>query len=1464
MSISEKETKPESPSSKADIYPADEKRGLPQDDKNVHDIEIMSSDKVKQPLETAEDIVTHVIQVDDDPTMNPWTIRMFVVGIGLSAFGGVLQEIMYFKPQVVYVSVMFLTVLAETLGTGLAHIIPRRGRIGRLLNPGPWNRKEHTAAVLMASAASVSALSTEALTVQKLWYGGYPDQAAGIFITLSSQLIGYGVAGMMRSVLLYPTKMLYPANLPITTVMETLHKPKSETRKRFQVFWIVFVAIFCWEWFPEYIFPLLSAVSIFCLADRHNPVFTNLFGGSQGNEGMGFLSICFDWNYIAGFGSPLWMPLQTLFNSYLGYIGGIALSMGLYYGNYWRAKDFPFMAQLLYDGSSNTTSHIPYNETAIMNPDFTVNNDLVDQQGLPYLTATYINYLITSNAGLTATIVHMLLWNYAEVSLGWSWITIANMKKLLRPETYKFWQHVGSRTEEEKQKLRDDPTIDPHYKLMLDYDEVPNSWYFVILLSSIIIGLACLYAMKSTLPWWGFILAIIFLVVFLVFFGAQYAITGFGFNLQPIFQMLAGYMFPGRPLANMYFTSYTYNALSQGFLLLRDLKLAQQNKLSPKATFTTQVIGCILGALLNYVMMISIVDNQAAILKSAEGTNVWSGAQVQQFNTLAIAWSIAPKMFSIGARYEWVTIAYLIGFAAPLPFYFAHKFFPHIRIFSYLNTPIILWYLGYLFVGLNASVTSYFILGAFGQFYLRRYRPEWFVKWNYLISAALDGGTQVMVFIATFAVFGGSGKSVPFPAWAGNKVDNFDYCAFNANMLHSLEVDPPFFQHQKLASFNISNTANSQMKITHWMAKRNTEDEQADHLTAEVGDNNSVKGTANLDENSALPHCSDSDEDGESAGPKSTGASSEEEKSSPQSTKTTGSHFEFDFSSMFNPEAGERESGGYLNRASSPPAPRPNVKEAAGPKWYPGNVGDEAVPSTALTSLPGPRKVTEPNHPKHQEKAKTIEKGRHKVIGIASDESSGSSSNEVDDPWDNTDSQEVEGQMTDDKMHLPKAQGKKADKEVNFVVSKKVLVKTNEPEEGLGEDEDGVLKVGGGFSQHLDSKSAVFLLFQSAGLVPERYPTIFNIDVKHSSSTNFFQAKVFSDWGALKGINTEADLLRAASARYTHDVLIMAPDLILCLIAAIDLRPEAYWEANGRGIAVTGDFHVFNHLQLTIELGETNAWGKGSRGQLLMLGRRGDQEPVPPGLPAPKSTNSQTKKRKKLPETAKSDDFDLNWELLEAPILPEVEVPDETCQRILQVETDTARRSIRAIKTAALSLPKAQRGTATLIKQHTGRLFACRDHEMANHSLMLESVAKMRGAFFVTIAEMDDAFVVNKTRHQSRVDLGRTTKAKGLEASGDYMEKVLKTADKDGSAEQLIPFLKTHWRMRDGEIANWKDMTNSVCHTAKEAGHPINTTDQDIWNNNDWDSFLRLDRHGGGKALVALLNLERCNPDPTF
>ena len=41
-------------------------------------------------LHTEREIATHVISVDDDPSLNPWTFRAFFLGLGLSAFGGSL------------------------------------------------------------------------------------------------------------------------------------------------------------------------------------------------------------------------------------------------------------------------------------------------------------------------------------------------------------------------------------------------------------------------------------------------------------------------------------------------------------------------------------------------------------------------------------------------------------------------------------------------------------------------------------------------------------------------------------------------------------------------------------------------------------------------------------------------------------------------------------------------------------------------------------------------------------------------------------------------------------------------------------------------------------------------------------------------------------------------------------------------------------------------------------------------------------------------------------------------------------------------------------------------------------------------------------------------------------------------------------------------------------------------------
>lgn len=699
-------------------------------------------------LSDERDIATRIISVDDDPSLNPWTFRAFFIGLGLSTFGGVLAEIYYFKPQTVLVSLMFLAVMSYVLGIFMETFIPRRGFL-RYLNPGPFNKKENAFIVIMASASATSALGTEVLAVQRLYYNITPNAGASVFLLFSSQLLGYGIGGMMRGILLYPSKMLYPGVLPLLSMFDALYEGGMAARKKLRVFYMVFAAIFIWELFPEWMFPLLTGFSIICLAAPNNAAVSRVFGGSNGNEGLGLLSICFDWQYISGGMNPMTIPLKAQFSNFLGYLLCMVVFVAVYYNNIWKAQNFPFLSQLLF--YENGTQ---YNQTLILNSNYEVDPTLLAEQGVPYYSSTWIVYLLTSNLGLAATFTHLLLWNRDDLRSAWSWMTPSSIKQMWANFDWKFWKADGMR----KQEV-DDENLDPHYRQMLKYPDAPNSWYFAVFVVAFVISLVVIYKTNSTLPWWGFIISLLLATISILFFGALAAITGLSFIIQPFVQMIGGYLHTGKPVANMYFVLYGYNTVSQAQLLLRDLKIAQYAKLPPRAAFTAQIIGTLLGAILNFIMMNSIIDNQREILLSVQGTNIWSGQQPQQYNSQAIAWGgLSHELFSAGQRYQWVPLAYLVGLFMPIPFYVIHKFWPRLRA-DYLYTPIIAYYIGWLCVGINSSILSYFAVAFLSQWWLRTRYPSWFAKYNYIIGAALDGGTQVMVFILSFAVQGAGGTS---------------------------------------------------------------------------------------------------------------------------------------------------------------------------------------------------------------------------------------------------------------------------------------------------------------------------------------------------------------------------------------------------------------------------------------------------------------------------------------------------------------------------------------------------------------------------------------------------------------------------------------------------------------------------------------------------------------------------------
>jgi len=311
---------------------------------------------------------------------------------------------------------------------------------------------------------------------------------------------------------------------------------------------------------------------------------------------------------------------------------------------------------------------------------------------------------------------------------------------------------------------------------MKAYNEVPMWWYIVVFVGSFAMAMATIYTGGSGMPWWGLIVGILLSAIFLPFVVTVHAITGFTTNMQNLVQIIGASIMPGSPQTNMYFTLYGFNTLEQALALVRDLKMGQYTKLPPRVTFTVQCLGSVVGALLNYIMMRVIISTHRDVLLDVQGSNIWSGQQPQTFNADAVSWgALGNILYAPSGRYGIVPFSILIGLVIPLPFWILHRYFPKLGA-NHVFTPIICWCLGYLSVGINTSVFSTFLLAVFSQFYLRRYRPRWFRKYNFLLSAALDGGTQVMVFVFTFAISGGAGKVQTMPTWALNPVGNPDYC----------------------------------------------------------------------------------------------------------------------------------------------------------------------------------------------------------------------------------------------------------------------------------------------------------------------------------------------------------------------------------------------------------------------------------------------------------------------------------------------------------------------------------------------------------------------------------------------------------------------------------------------------------------------------------------------------------------
>lgn len=110
-----------------------------------------------------------------------------------------------------------------------------------------------------------------------------------------------------------------------------------------------------------------------------------------------------------------------------------------------------------------------------------------------------------------------------------------------------------------------------------------------------------------------------------------------------------------------------------------------------------------------------------------------------------------PARFTLGKPYWLVPFAIFLGLFFPIPFWLVHKYTAPgtwaNRTSAYINTPIVASYVAFLPYSVNGQWWSCVVIGFASQWWARSRRPRWFKKYNYLTSAALDGGSQVILFI---------------------------------------------------------------------------------------------------------------------------------------------------------------------------------------------------------------------------------------------------------------------------------------------------------------------------------------------------------------------------------------------------------------------------------------------------------------------------------------------------------------------------------------------------------------------------------------------------------------------------------------------------------------------------------------------------------------------------------------------
>ncbi|KAG0199594.1 hypothetical protein BGX28_007141 [Mortierella sp. GBA30] len=660
--------------------------------------------------------VAAIVPNTDDPSLPVMTFRFWLMAVIFSVILAFFNQFFWFRNVPMTISTLVIQLLSFPFGKFLARVLPS----GRL-NPGPFNVKEHVLVALTANCAGGTAYAVDIVVIQKVFYKQDFGFLANLLLIFTTQMLGYGMAGVLRRYLVYPAAMIWPANLVQVALFNTLHKdedlrPGQWTRYRF--FLVATLGMALYAWIPGFLFPVLATFAWICWINPDNLLLSQI----TGENGLGVGVISFDWNTITGFlNSPLITPWWAQVNILFGFILMAWILVPIaYYTNLWEAKKFPIYGSRLFQNNGHS-----YNTSRVMT-DNVFDQAKYELYGPLRITTFFALSYGIGFAGLASMVSHTWLYHRHKLVAQW--------------------------------KQSREHTEDIHHKLMKAYPEVPDWWYAALFITMTAVAIVTCEVWDYKLPWWGVLLAIFLAAFFSLPVGLIQAVTSQTPGLNIITEYVIGYLLPGRPIANVTFKTLGYISMNQAMTFTGDLKLGHYMKIPPRAMFWAQLLGTVIAGIVNLVTANWLLKSQKDVCTPQSKDFQCANATV--FYSASVIWGvIAPnRMFGATSMYNAINYFFLIGFVLPIPFYYLKKAFPNSWL-EYVHTPVLLSATGMMPPAKPFQYTNWLALGFIFQFFVRRYHPAWHLRFTYVLSAAFDSGTAIYILLSFF-IFGLRGANM--------------------------------------------------------------------------------------------------------------------------------------------------------------------------------------------------------------------------------------------------------------------------------------------------------------------------------------------------------------------------------------------------------------------------------------------------------------------------------------------------------------------------------------------------------------------------------------------------------------------------------------------------------------------------------------------------------------------------------